>query len=121
MVRASAVARHPKWPTRSSGGNHSLAGGGKYVIFNTLGSTGLKSLIQLSSFGLSLEGHRSASKNREGDGVDRKVLTYRDLQQMGVAFSRTHMGRLIAAGQFPAPFGLGAGRSSRIAWDGGGY
>ena len=26
------------------------------------------------------------------------------------------MGRLIAAGQFPAPFRLGAGRSSRIAW-----
>jgi prophage regulatory protein len=42
-----------------------------------------------------------------------RVLTLPDLRVKGIPWSRTHLGRLIERGEFPAPFRLGA---MTLAW-----
>jgi predicted DNA-binding transcriptional regulator AlpA len=44
-----------------------------------------------------------------------KFLTYDELRRMGIAPSRQHLARLLAANAFPQPVRLGLGRGPR-AW-----
>jgi predicted DNA-binding transcriptional regulator AlpA len=44
-----------------------------------------------------------------------RFLTYNDLRRMGIAPSRQHLARLIAANAFPQPVRLGIGKGPR-AW-----
>jgi predicted DNA-binding transcriptional regulator AlpA len=44
-----------------------------------------------------------------------RFLTYADLRKMGIAPSRQHLARLIAANAFPQPVRLGIGQGPR-AW-----
>jgi len=43
----------------------------------------------------------------------RRLLTYQDLRERGIPWSRVHVGRLEAAGKFPQHIDLGA---NSIAW-----
>jgi prophage regulatory protein len=47
------------------------------------------------------------------NNISLRVLTLPDLRAKGIPFSRTHIGRLVARGEFPAPFRLGA---MTLAW-----
>lgn len=42
-----------------------------------------------------------------------RLIRYPGLRSIGITFSRTHLRRLIAAGQFPAPVQLG---EATVAW-----
>jgi predicted DNA-binding transcriptional regulator AlpA len=56
------------------------------------------------------------------------LVTYKELRELGIPYSRTHLARLIAVGEFPRPIKLGTSRvafklaeilewiESRIAW-----
>jgi prophage regulatory protein len=43
----------------------------------------------------------------------KKVLSFKQLRERGVRFSRVHLGRLMAADKFPKPIALGG---NSIAW-----
>ena len=47
------------------------------------------------------------------NNIQLRVLTLPDLKAKGIPWSRTHLGRLIERGEFPAPFRLGA---MTLAW-----
>jgi prophage regulatory protein len=47
------------------------------------------------------------------DNAPVRVLTFAGLKDRGIPFSRQHLGRLEAAGRFPARIQLGA---SRVGW-----
>lgn len=50
-------------------------------------------------------------------GDDMRMLQFRDLaDRKGIGYSRTHIDRLEAAGQFPKRVKLGEGRYAAVAW-----
>ena len=59
-------------------------------------------------------------KRRDGQppSVGRKFLSYTDLLERGIRFSRVHLGRMERAGQFPkrVVLGSGSGVQASIAW-----
>ena len=42
-----------------------------------------------------------------------KVLSFKDLRERGISYSRVHIHRLVAAGKFPRPIKIG---ENRTAW-----
>jgi prophage regulatory protein len=42
-----------------------------------------------------------------------KVLSFKDLRERGISYSRVHIHRLVGAGKFPRPIKIGA---NRTAW-----
>jgi predicted DNA-binding transcriptional regulator AlpA len=49
--------------------------------------------------------------------MQKVFLTFADLKELGIAYSRSHIKRLIEAGQFPNFVRLGSGsKTARMAW-----
>lgn len=44
------------------------------------------------------------------------LITLREIRDMGVPYSTTHINRLIRAGEFPRPVKFGSARNSKRAW-----
>jgi prophage regulatory protein len=48
--------------------------------------------------------------------VDRILLSYSDLRELGIGYSRQHLWRLMTAGRFPRMVAFGPGQAARKAW-----
>jgi prophage regulatory protein len=44
------------------------------------------------------------------------VMRYQDLKDLGVPYSRAHLGRLEDAGMFPKRIRLGMGKTGTVVW-----
>jgi hypothetical protein len=64
------------------------------------------------------EARQAAEARQVAEAVsrDRVLLGYDDLRNWGVAYSRTHLWRLIGEGRFPKPVALSPGQFARKAW-----
>jgi prophage regulatory protein len=49
-------------------------------------------------------------------GMQMRVLGYRDLARKGIPYSRQHINRLVKKGKFPAPFKLNGGHNGPNSW-----
>ena len=47
---------------------------------------------------------------------DLQVLDWKGLKALGVPYERTHIRRMMKAGQFPQSFALGTGRRCKVVW-----
>lgn len=46
----------------------------------------------------------------------KEVVNYRGIKALGIPYSRTHIWRLMSAGEFPRAFKLGSHRNSPPVW-----
>jgi predicted DNA-binding transcriptional regulator AlpA len=46
----------------------------------------------------------------------KEVANFRSIKALGIPYSRTHIWRLVASGDFPKPFKLGSHRNSPPVW-----
>ncbi len=48
--------------------------------------------------------------------MDDKVVDWKGIKSLGIPYSRTHIWRMMAAGDFPKAFKLGKHRNSHPVW-----
>jgi predicted DNA-binding transcriptional regulator AlpA len=46
----------------------------------------------------------------------KEVVNWKGIKALGIPYSRTHVWRLVASGEFPKPFKLGSHRNSPPVW-----